>query len=221
MRATIASVTATIAGLQSPQQMVSSPTKSLIYVSAGTSIIYVINTATNVVASVLALPFYQSTSIAISSDGNTLYVVGTAAGAGPGTLVSISTTTFQILESVALVDAPVTLPANGLATTPFYVSKSSPIFVNDPNSGPQSNRVQCMNNSGQNLSIQCGGFNYFVAPYSVATFDTRRSSTLAVGWSGTNVNSAGYASFNWLTPRDEMPIADGPLSAQGVAGAIG
>lgn len=202
-------VTTTIDVPLEPYGVVVSPDGNTCYVSTPNSGLLVITTSTNVVTRTIAVSDLPM-GLAMTPDGATLYACS------------------QYVNLVSVVDVsrgrmfntiPVSQPVAAIVT-PSLVYATPPLVENDPNS-PNSTAVQVANASGFTLGVQSGGYNYSIAPYSVDTIPTNSGNPLVVTFSTTNVQSPGYATFYWLQARDAPPLADGPLYAQGTAGAIG
>jgi len=201
-------VTDTIFVGVTPIAIAVSPNASVVYVANyASNNVSVINVATNGVTTTLSVNEPQA--LAVSPDSSQLYVASNTAG-----LVVFSTSTYAIVATI-----PIT--GNAVAVNPIVTLAPTPMFLNDPNGFPNSSAVQVANSSGFAVKIQAGGVTSVVAPFSVSTVPTNSGNAIVASFTETNVTSVGSMTLYWCTPRDSTPLADGSLSSQGVAGALG
>ena len=151
--------------------------------------------------------------VAFAPTNKCVYVTNNA---DPGNVWVISTTSNAVVATI-----PAGAYALGIAVNSQITTATSPLFESDPNSGPNSKEVQISNSSGLQLQVQSGGVNSVVSPYNVLTVPTNSGNAVVVSFTSTNVQAVGSMTLYWCTPRDLTPLNDGPLSSQGVAGALG
>ena len=75
---------------------------------------------------------------------------------------------------------------------------------------PANAKVQLQNNSNMALSVQIGGANFSIAPFTASTIPTNASPTMTV-LAGTQTAPTGTLTLAWLQPSDEAPMPDGPI----------
>ena len=205
-------VVATVGVGNFPNGLTCSPDGSNVYVAnSNSNTISVIATATNTVVATVGVgsnPGYAT----VTPDGLRVYVTNS----NDNTISVIATTTNTVISVISVGSYP--LP---IAMSPLAIVLSSGVSSDDPNSFPNSVSAQVANSSGYALTIQSGGVVYVVAPYSVLTVPTVGGNPLVVSLSTTNVTGLGLVTLYWLTPHDHLPYPDGPLFAQGTAGALG
>ena len=75
---------------------------------------------------------------------------------------------------------------------------------------PANVKVQLQNNSNMALSVQIGGANFLIAPFTASTIPTNTSPTMTV-LAGAQTAPTGTLTLAWLQPSDEAPMPDGPI----------
>jgi hypothetical protein len=104
---------------------------------------------------------------------------------------------------------------------PYVLASGATQYFNDPTAyQPRATNVQIQNSSAFLLTVQIGGANYLIQPFTASTIPTNNSYQLVVTPGYPQSNFGVLLSLAWLQLNESAPMADGPLT-QGSQQSLG